>query len=388
MIGDYLEQYTFEYLMEQALSRVPDTIDKREGSIIYDALAPACYELAEYYMNLRKILIDTYVSTASGEYLDLRVAEQGLTRYAATYAVKKGTFVNNSDEPALIPIGSRFSIISEDKNVNYYVSEVYTDEVGEVVPGTYKLICEEPGTIGNGYVGALIPITYIPNLKSATMTDLIIPARNIETDEELRTRYFLTINQRPFGGNLAQYDEALKAIDGVGAVQIYPVWNGGGTVKCSIIDAEYNAISEDFINTLQNMIDPENAQGVQGTGLGLAPIGHQVTITTPTEIAINIETTIVLNNGYNLPQVQSLIQQAIAEYLLSLRKAWGIGDDLNQYALAVYIARINSAILSVSEVANVTDTLINGFAQDLVLEQSAATQELPQLGTVIINVQS
>ena len=100
MIGDYLEQYTFEYLMEQALSRVPDTIDKREGSIIYDALAPACYELAEYYMNLRKILIDTYALTASGEYLDLRVAEQGLTRYAATYATKKGTFVNNSDEPA------------------------------------------------------------------------------------------------------------------------------------------------------------------------------------------------------------------------------------------------------------------------------------------------
>ena len=101
------------------------------------------------------------------------------------------------------------------------------DEFGVVVPGTYKLICEEVGTVGNGYVGALIPITYIQNLKSATMTDLIIPARDIETDEELRTRYFLTINEKPFGGNLAQYDEELKAIDGVGEVQIYPVWNGG-----------------------------------------------------------------------------------------------------------------------------------------------------------------
>ena len=386
MIGDYLDKYTYNYLMGQALDLVPNSLDKREGSIIYDALAPACYELSEYYMNLRKILIDTYASTASEEYLDLRVAEQGLTRYAATHATKKGTFVNNSDSPALIPIGSRFSIISDDTNVNYYVSEVYTDEFGVVVPGTYKLICEEVGIVGNGYVGALIPITYIQNLKSATMTDLIIPARDVETDEELRTRYFLTINEKPFGGNLAQYDEELKAIDGVGEVQIYPVWNGGGTVKCSIIDAEYNAISGDFINTIQNMIDPENAQGVQGTGLGLAPIGHQVTITTPTEIAINIQTTIVLINGYNLPQIESLIQQAIAEYLLTLRKAWGIGDDLNQYTLAIYFARIASAILSVSGVANVTDTLINGFTNDLILEQSAAIQELPQLGTVIINV--
>ena len=56
MIGDYLEKYTFEYLIDSALSRVSDSIDKREGSIIYDALAPACYELAEVYMQLRSIL--------------------------------------------------------------------------------------------------------------------------------------------------------------------------------------------------------------------------------------------------------------------------------------------------------------------------------------------
>ena len=388
MIGDYLEQYTFEYLMEQALSRVSDTIDKREGSIIYDALAPACYELSEYYMNLRKILIDTYASTAHGEYLDLRAAEQGISRFQATYAVKKGEFTTTSDNPAIIPIGSRFSSISDYMPINYVVTEVYKNEFGESVPGAYLLRCEELGSKGNSYSGNIIPIDNIPNLKTAILTDLIIPAQDIEDDEDLRIRYFDKVNEKAFGGNIAQYDEELKAIDGVGEVQIYPVWNGGGTVKCSIIDAEYNAVSEDFINTVQNMIDPENAQGVQGTGLGLAPIGHQVTITTPTEIAINIETTIVLNNGYTLPQIEPLIQQAIAEYLLTLRKAWGIGDDLNQYTLAVYVARINSAILSVSGVANVTDTLINGFAQDLILEQSAATQELPQLGTVIINVQS
>ena len=44
MIGDFLEKYTFDYLMNDALSRVNENIDTREGSIIYDALAPACYE--------------------------------------------------------------------------------------------------------------------------------------------------------------------------------------------------------------------------------------------------------------------------------------------------------------------------------------------------------
>jgi len=385
MIGDYLEQYSFEYLMEQALSRVPDTIDKREGSIIYDALAPACYELSEYYMALKRILQDTYAETASEQYLDLRVAEQGISRFQATYAVKKGEFTNASDNPAMIPIGSRFSTISDYMSINYIVTEVYKDEFGESVPGTYLLRCEELGSEGNSYSGNLIPIDNIPNLKTATMTDLIIPAQDIESDEDLRIRYFAKINEKAFGGNVAQYDEELKAIDGVGEVQIYPVWNGGGTVKCSIIDAEYNAISEDFINTIQNMIDPENSNGDSGLGLGIAPIGHKVTVTTPTEKVIKVEADVVLTSGFTLVQIKPLIESAINEYLLDLRKQWGIEDELNNYSLAVYLSRISAAILSVTGIANVTNVKLNEDTQDIILTQNSSLQELPILGEVIIN---
>jgi len=383
MISDYLDKYTFQYLMDSALSNVPDDIDKREGSIIYDALAPACYELAEYYMELKRILENTFASTANGEYLDLRVAEQGIERYKASYAVKRGDFVTTTDNPAIIPIGSRFSVISDNLNISYIVTEPYLDELGQVVPGAYRMTCEQAGTQGNDYIGPLIPITYIQNLKSAILSDLLVPARDEETDEELRNRYFLSINDKPFGGNIAQYDKELKSIDGVGEVQIYPVWNGGGTVKISVIDAEYNIISNDFIMTLQNMIDPSP----QGIGLGIAPIGHKVTITTPTEKIINISATVALESGYTLGQLTPLIENAIEEYLLSLRKIWGIADDLNNYSLAVYLARINAAILNVKGIANVTNTKINGLAQDLILTQNATTQELPVLGTVVINEQ-
>ena len=37
---------TFDEIMERLLERVPDTFDKREGSVIWDALAPAAYELS------------------------------------------------------------------------------------------------------------------------------------------------------------------------------------------------------------------------------------------------------------------------------------------------------------------------------------------------------
>jgi len=381
MIGDYLEQYTFEYLLASALARVPDTIDKREGSIIYDALAPACYELSEYYMRLRKLLQDTYAETANEEYLDLRVAEQGITRFEASYAVKKGTFTNSSGNPMVIEIGSRFSTISDTKAINYTVTAPYEID-GSAVPESYQLTCEVLGTEGNGYVGNLIPISYIQGLAEAIMTDIIIPARDVETDEDLRARYFLALNNKPFGGNIAQYDEELKNIEGVGEAQIYPVWDGGGTVKCSVIDSEFNPITTDFINFIQNVIDPTP----EGTGLGLAPIGHIVTITTPSELTINIATNLTLMAGYTKAQVETQITEALEAYLLSLRKEWGIGDDFNQYVLGVYISRINAAILNVQGVSNVTGTTINSMATDLMLEQTAVNQELPKLGVVTLNV--
>ena len=46
------EDYTFENLIKRMLARAPKEIDKREGSVIYDALAPAAAELAQMYIDL------------------------------------------------------------------------------------------------------------------------------------------------------------------------------------------------------------------------------------------------------------------------------------------------------------------------------------------------
>ena len=38
---------TYEELLQAMLDRVPSDVDKREGSVIYDALAPCAYFLAQ-----------------------------------------------------------------------------------------------------------------------------------------------------------------------------------------------------------------------------------------------------------------------------------------------------------------------------------------------------
>lgn len=382
MIGDFLETYSYEYLLNYALSLVPDNLDKREGSIIYDALAPVCFLLAEQNIRLNHIYQNTFVAYSQGAALDLRAQEQGLTRYSATYAVKKVYVTDGEGNPTTVPIGARFSTISSGTALIYAITSTYSVD-GIEQPGYYEATCETAGVVGNNYTGNLVAITNLSNVSQAVMSDLLIPARDEETDDELRTRYLERVNQKSFGGNVSQYREELKAISGVGAVQIYPVWNGGGTVKLSVIDADYNVLTEDFIDELKEMIDPENNSG---EGLGIAPIGHKVTVTTPSEVDINVTSTITLISGYSISQVEDGIKATISDYIDTLRQSWGNADGTNNYSVGVYIAKINASILSIEGIANVTNTTINGSTTDLVLTENATTQQLPKMGEVVLNV--
>ena len=385
MSRENLEKYTYEHLMQLALSYVPDDRDKREGSVIYDALAPFCQVLAAGVLQLRDFYTQTYAVTATGKDLDNRVAEQGLYRYAATYAVKRITLADAQGNPVIVPLGSRFSTVSDTNPVNYAVTAQYREE-GVVIPGSYEATCEELGVVGNEYSGNLINITFIQGLASATMTTTLVPARDEETDEELRERYFESLNQKAFGGNIADYRTKVMSLKGVGAVQIYPVWDGGGTVKLSIVDPTYSQCSDEFIATIQEEIDPENAQGKTGMGLGIAPIGHKVTVVTPDVVDINVSANITLRAGYTLEQVRTPIETALTSYIHSLKAAWANANDLNVYVCDVFVSRVSAAIVNVAGVANVTDVHLNGATQDIVLIQSGAVQQLPALGEVTLNV--
>lgn len=385
MIGDNLQQYTYEYLMELALSFVPEDRDKRQGSVIYDALAPFCQVLAAGAIQLRQFYTQTYAVTATGEDLDNRVAEQGITRFAATHAVRKITVADEDGNPVVLPLGARFSTVSSTSPVNYTITAQYVED-GVAVPGIYEATCEELGVVGNEYSGNLINITFVQGLASATMTSILVPARNQETDDELRERYFDTLNQKAFGGNIADYREKVMELDGVGAVQIYPVWNGGGTVKLSIVDPIYGPCSPEFIASVQNEIDPENAAGEQGSGLGIAPIGHKVTVVTPDEVTINVTANVVLGTNYTKGQVETPIKEALASYIQSLRQSWADATDLNEYSCDVFVSRMSAAIVNVPGVSNVTGVTLNGQAQDIELTENGQIQQLPKLGEVILNV--
>ena len=340
------EDRTYEALLQGKLENVSNSLDKREGSIIYDALAPNSIEAAMIYVALDSVYNETYADTASRDYLILRCKERGITPHAATAAIGIGEF--NMD----VPIGSRFSC---DK-----YNWVVTDKIST---GKFHLTCETLGADPNGYLGMLIPIDYIEGLESAQLTEIVINGEDEESTDALRQRYFDSFSNRSYGFNRAQYIEVTEALPGVGGCKPYRAWNGGGTVKLVITDSEYGVPSSELITTVQTEIDPTQNSG---DGMGLAPIDHEVTVAGVTGTTVNITTVLTYGSGWSLEECLPYIEDMLDEYYKELNSTWAREENL-----IVRISQIESRMLTLPGIVDIKDTKINGSAANLELDEDA-----------------
>ncbi|CAM3206340.1 baseplate J/gp47 family protein [Lactiplantibacillus plajomi] len=374
---EQIEAQDFDYYMDKALANVPDTVDKREGSIIYDALGPACMALAESSMSLATVVRQTYTATAQGEFLDYRAAEKGTARQTATATQVSAKFTDSDGQPVTsVVVGDRFASLG-DEPIFYQVTEL----TGE---GSALLTAETAGSGSNGYRGQILPVTPNDSLSWAEITDVPVPARDAETDDHLRERLLSPDTYNAYGGNVADYVAILSKIDDVGAGQVYPAWQGGGTVKLVILDNDLRAASKELLATVKNSIDPDE---VTGQGYGLAPIGHKVTVVAPTELSVDVTTTVEVDSQITIKAVQAQVEAGIADYFQKRRQDW---DDVNTatgrgYKLTLYRAQILSEILKVEGVVNASMPKLNGKDADVDLVFTNSVSQLPVVGMVTLN---
>ena len=350
----YSDGNSYEEILTRALRNpLLSSYDKREGSVIYNALAPLCLELANLYIKMDIMDEQSYLTKSIGANLDLRVGDYGLTREQATYSKRKVIFKDKDGNDVTVPVGSRFSLPSDNSLIYEYIGEVMIDDVA-----TKVVQCLTAGTIGNRYIGAILPLQYISNLaKAEIVDDPYIPADDTETDEELRERAIKFITNVGYGGNIQDYINYVTAIEGVGACKVYPVYKGGGTVLVSIVDSDRRAVSPEFISTVQSKVDP-----VAGKGYGIAPIGHYVTINTPREVGVRISFNLKLSpNVGGLENVKDSIIDNILAYFKEVRYTYG--QDTPYFS--VTRARISYAVMAVSGVDNITDIKIDNQSVDM-----------------------
>lgn len=404
------EEYDFDTLMDRMLSNVSDELDKREGSIIYDAIAPTALELANFYISLDMVINEVFAESASYYYLIKRASERGLLPKEETNAIllMKVVPANTS-----ISLGDRFNL----DELNYTVTSIIDGNVG-----TYQVECETTGTVGNQQLGVLLPIeteNELNDMESATLEEVLIPGEDEEDVETFRERYFASFNNEAFGGNKADYIEKVNNIDGIGGCKPIRAWSGGynpskmiptdevktwfesqskdtlgeniynwlstiynasinklltvgGTVKLVIINSEFRKPSATLIQTVQEEIDPTNTTG---EGDGVAPIGHVVNVIGVNEIPINVTLlSVEYETGYSFDVLKDAIETTIENYLLDLRQSWASNDNL-----IVRTSQLEAQLLLMSGIVDIQGILLNGQEGNITLDGDS----IPIRGDVI-----
>lgn len=369
----------YDYFLRKMLDAVPDNVDKREGSIIYDALAPAALVMGQQSLDMANVIKETYIKTASGEFLDYRAIEHGTSRYPATQTEAKAKVLNDKKEPLdNVQIGDKFASIG-DSPIFYAVTKINDDL-------TVELTAEVKGSSANSYIGQILPVTPNDLLSWAEITEITAPARDVESDDHLRARLLSSQSWIAYGGNVADYLDMTSKIDEVGAAQIYPTWNGGGTVKVVILNNDLMPASASLVQKVKNTLDPEDKQA---EGYGLAPIDHAVTVTAPEELIVNVDISVKLDDTKATRYVKDSITKAVEGYFQSLRKDWA---DINQklgrgYQETIYRSKILSQVMLTEGVVNAKLPSLNGRDADIDLVFTNSKSQLPVVGTVTINEQ-
>lgn len=390
------EQHTYEALVKSALANVPNGIDKREGSMVFNGVAPSMAELAQLYIGLDFVFKATYLLTAPREYLIKRASDRNMAPKPASPAVFR------AECNIEVPLGTRFSC----EDINFVVTARMEDKDTEDVK-SHEVTCEKAGGLGNGYTGQLIPVEYVNGLTRAELVELLVPGEDDEETEVFRQRVLDSFQSQAFGGNQADYKEKVLAMPGVATLKVHPVWNEGlrpstlipgdavtswfeaavgalepavaawltavytaardklltvgGTVKLVLLAANNTVPTDTLIDDVQTAVDPtENA----GEGLGLAPIGHVVQVTGVTPEPVNVMLNLTYAPGWGWDAVQSYVLATLDTYFAELTGQWSSSEFLT-----VRISQIESRILSAcpTMVMDIGGTKINGKEENLVL---------------------
>ena len=325
---------TLDEIIEYMLSSVPEEYDISVGSFFYDLLYPVAEQIYLLQKRVSRLSENTFAVTAEGEYLDRKTAEQNIVRKTATYS--KGTLLISGNRGEVILKGAKVAA----DNVLFEVNEtVSIAENGSVEVGATCTVSGSAGNVKKGDINRF-PIT-LPGITAVQNITDFTGGYDAESDADLLERYLEKVSRPNVSGNKYHYIEWAKEVSGVGDVKVIPLWNGAGTVKIVIVDADNR---------------PENK-----------PIGAEVTVVSASPIMINISVRLTSDNTSN---IQTTVENVLKDYLS--------GEAIKKEYISY--AKIGSLILSISGVEDYTDLKVNSGTENIKIADGA----VPVLESVVL----
>lgn len=362
-LPDFLTDQTEEVIMQRMLNNIPEDLDKSEGGYIWDSLSPVAIELAQAYIWAQEVLKRGFVATTFGDYLDLKVSEDGIERKLAVKATGEGTFTGTPGTK--IPAYTKIATSSDGNTSSIEfetMNEVTIGENGSVTVGISAVEAGKKGNVSPGTINVMVkPLSGVSSVTNQTGT---LGGLDEESDESLKERDFEESQKEEGDGNVADYEIWAKEIPGVGNVLVEPLWQGEGTVRVVVLDPDGRNAPQATIDAVQNHLDP----GSTGRGEGKAPVCARVTVVTATIKSLSATIPgLIPEPGYTLEQARINSESALRNYLKKVNPG-GI----------IRIREAESEIINAPGVLDMGNLLIDGVNNNITLEVT----ELADLGSV------
>lgn len=340
--------------LQNMINNVDNEYDKSEGSLFYDVLAPASIEIDETYKKAKYLFDMSNPLTAKGEYLDLAVKGRIGDRVARKKATKS---------IGKVEIRGKNNVVIE-KGTKVACEDIVFETLNRVVIVDNKAICDveciQDGTIGNLPAKTIkdFPIT-IQGLEEVINNEATKGGYETETDESFLERYLIAIREPATSGNIYHYKRWALEVQGVGAVKIFPLWNGNGTVKVVVTNNEMGVATTELISSVANHIET------------VRPIGATVTVESAKQKEVIVKATITLLNGYDLQTIN-------VEFLSRLKDLYKQISFKQNY---VSFGKVGELLLNTNGVAEYENLLLNEKAFNFKLEDN----EIPYCQSVSIS---
>lgn len=325
--------------------------NKMEGTFGQDIINAVGYEMAVQKDTQIDPMIDrAFVSTATGEDLDLAGADNGLPRKAATYS------------QVLVRVsGLEDQVVSSSVKISYS-NVVFTAIEAKTIPaaGYVDVIfqCNTAGTVGNVAEGTVFSFdgNYY-GLTSAIAASKGVGGAEREDDESYRERILYKIQNEASSGNEAHYKIWAESVDGVASAKIVPLWNGNGTVKVLISTPDKSTPTQTLIDEVAAYIETQR------------PIGATVTVDSIEYVNINVVATVTLSDIGSISNVTEEFNAALAQYL-------------STYGLTtISYLRIADLLLQCTGVLDVKSYTLNGGVQSITITST----QMPRVGVTTIS---
>jgi uncharacterized phage protein gp47/JayE len=218
---------------------------------------------------------------------------------------------------------------------------------------------EVGGVAGNVASGAITSLAAgdLYGIVTVTNAASFDGGTDAEDDPSLLARLKDRLQKPATSGNANHYRQWALEVAGVGDAKVYPTWNGGGTVKVVLLDA-------DKTPPVQSVIDAAIAH-IEGS----RPVGATVTVVGATEAPINISATLTLASGKSSADAVAEITSMVVAYLKTL----AFVDPTVRYS------KIASLVLDAESVDDYANLTVNGGTANI----TVADGSVAVIGTVI-----